>query len=394
MRIPPTLEPLVDMGIIQEVIRPLMSGKEAQLYVVVAGGEERVAKVYKEANQRSFKQRADYTDGRSIRNSRDRRAINKRSRHGRAQDEAAWRSAEVDVIYRLRDAGVRVPAPYNFMDGVLIMEMITDADGEPAPRLGDLTFSPEDALNVFNRVLQEVVRMLCAGVVHGDLSEFNVLMGADGPVVIDFPQAVDPASNSGARRLLLRDVDNLHRFLDRVTDHRRPPFAQEMWALFERNELTPETQLRGQFRDNRRQADTKDVLGLIDDAARDEQRRRGQGQGRSQGQGQGRGRGRSNNARGGATSRPARGEVGPKVEVLVRSASGRTMTVSRDPPQTDGRPDNAVRSRAAPRSSSAPSDTSSDTSSSDAPPKKRRRRRRRGRTTSAPSSDAGSRSEA
>lgn len=391
MRIPPTLEPLVDMGIIQEVIRPLMSGKEAQLYVVVAGGEERVAKVYKEANQRSFKQRADYTDGRSVRNSRDRRAINKRSRHGRAQDEAAWRSAEVDVIYRLRDAGVRVPAPYNFMDGVLIMEMIKDADGDPAPRLGDLTFSPQEARNVFDRVLQEVVRMLCAGVVHGDLSEFNVLMGADGPVVIDFPQAVDPANNSGARRLLLRDVDNLHRFLGRVTDHRRPPFAQEMWALFERNELTPETQLRGQFRDNRRQADTKDVLGLIDDAARDQKRRQGQSQGQSQGRG--RGRGRSGNARGGGASRPGRDEAGPKIEVVVRSASGRTTTVSRDAAQTDAPPDNAVRSRAAPRGSSAPSDTSSD-NSSDAQPKKRRRRRRRRRTTSAPSSDAGSRSEA
>lgn len=274
MRIPLSLDPLVETGIIQSVVRPLMSGKEAQLYLVISGGEERVAKVYKDAGQRSFKRRDDYTDGRKVRNSRDRRAIAKGSRHGRSENEAAWRSAEVDVIYRLRAAGVRVPEPYNFMEGVLIMELIKDEEGLPAPRLGDLSFSRADAREVYDSVLQEVVRMLCAGVVHGDLSEFNVLMSATGPVIIDFPQAVDPASNPAARRLLLRDVDNLHRFLEQATGQRRSPYAQEMWGLFERSELTPETQLRGRFRDQRAKANTKDVLGLIGEAARDEERRR------------------------------------------------------------------------------------------------------------------------
>ncbi|MEM7159025.1 MAG: PA4780 family RIO1-like protein kinase [Myxococcota bacterium] len=274
MRVPPSLLPLLDMGIIESVVRPLMSGKEAQLYLVESGGEQRVAKVYKDASQRSFKRRDDYTDGRKVRNSRDRRAIAKGTRHGRARDEAAWRSAEVDVIYRLQAAGVRVPVPHNFMEGVLLMELVVDEQGLPAPRLGDLVFTPEQARQVYDHVIQEVVRMLCAGVVHGDLSEFNILMGADGPVIIDFPQAVDPTTNSGARRLLIRDVDNLHRFLSQVTRHPRAPYAQEMWELFERSELTPQTQLSGRFRDRRRKANTKDVLDLIGDAERDERRRR------------------------------------------------------------------------------------------------------------------------
>ncbi|MEM6992957.1 MAG: PA4780 family RIO1-like protein kinase, partial [Myxococcota bacterium] len=333
VRVPPSLEPLVDMGIIQEVVRPLMSGKEAQLYVVIAGGIEQVAKVYKDTGQRSFKQRADYTDGRKVRNSRDRRAMNKRTRHGRAEEEAAWRSAEVDVIYRLRDAGVRVPTPFNFMEGVLVMELVKDADGEPAPRLGDLSFGADDARAIYDRVIQEVVRMLCAGVVHGDLSDFNILMGADGPVIIDFPQAVDPASNGSARRLLLRDVDNLHRFVRRFGAHRAPPYAQEMWALFERNELTPNTKLKGQFRDRRPKANTKDVLGLIGDAARDARRKGG-----------GSARGRGGRRRGEAAA--------PQVEVLVRS-EGRTRTIVQ-----------AASKPAAPKQE-------------DAPPKKRRRRRRR-----------------
>lgn len=277
MRIPDALASLVDYGIIDEVVRPLMSGKEAQLYLVRSGGEARVAKVYKEADTRSFKNRADYVEGRKVRNSRDQRAIGKASRHGRARVEAAWRSTEVDTIYRLHEAGVRVPHPYNFIDGVLVMEMICDEHGEPAPRLGDVTFDSDGARSVFDHLLAEVVRMLAAGVVHGDLSDFNVLMGTDGPVIIDFPQAVDASSNRNARRLLLRDVDNLHRYVARFVPERRAlPYAQEMWALYERGELAPNTELSGRFQVSERKVSTEAVLGLIGDATRDERRRREQ----------------------------------------------------------------------------------------------------------------------
>lgn len=345
MRVPHRLESLYEMGIIQEVVRPLMSGKEAQLYVVVAGGVERVAKVYKEADQRSFKQRADYTDGRKVRNSRDRRAMAKGTRHGRARDEQAWQSAEVDVIYKLRNAGVRVPTPYNFMDGVLVMDMVADEEGEPAPRLGDLTFTAPQAQFVYDTLMQQVVRMLCAGVVHGDLSDFNILLSDEGPVIIDFPQAVDASSNSAARRLLIRDVDNLHNFLGRATRHPRRPYAQEMWALYERGELTPDTKLFGSFRDERRPANTKEVLGLIGDARREDGRRRGPGKPR----------------RGGGGPRVPQG---PKVEVLVRSGNGRTQIVS-----AGDRPDLAAPSTEA-----------------DGAAKKKRRRRRRRRSQPASSS--------
>lgn len=270
MNVPPSLLPLVDDGIIEEVVRPLMSGKEAQVYLVVAGGTERVAKVYKDAQHRSFKHRADYTEGRRTRNSRDQRAVARRTKHGRSRDEAAWRSTEVDMIYRLRAAGVRVPEPYIFSDGVLVMEFITDAQGCAAPRLGDASLGREQAVLVFEALMQEVIRMLCAGVVHGDLSDFNVLLGARGPVVIDFPQALDAASNRNARNILIRDVDNLHNFLSRCSrDYRPKPFAQEMWSLFERGELLPDTKLRGLYRPDHRAADLGGLLREIGDARRD-----------------------------------------------------------------------------------------------------------------------------
>jgi RIO kinase 1 len=272
---PQSLLSLVDEGLIEQVLRPLMSGKEAQVFLVRGGGELRVAKVYKEAHVRSFKQRAEYTEGRNVRNSRDQRAMTKRTRHGREQDEAAWRTAEVEMIYRLQAAGVRVPVPHQFVDGVLIMELVTDADGNPAPRLGDLDLDAEQATAVFDRVLAEVVRMLAAGVVHGDLSDFNVLMGSDGPVIIDFPQAVNASGNQNARKLLVRDVDNLHRFLSKYIPGRQPPpFAQEMWQLYERGELTADTKLGGRYRAAEKKVSTDDVSALIADAERDERRRR------------------------------------------------------------------------------------------------------------------------
>ncbi len=275
MRTPESLVTLVEHGIIQEVVRPLMSGKEAQVYVVLAGGEECVAKVYKEATQRSFKHRVEYTEGRRTRNTRDQRAINKRTRHGRKQDEAAWRNAEVDTLYRLRGSGVRVPEPINFIDGVLVMELVRDAEGNPASRLGDLEFGASEAYAIYQKLIRKVVRMLCAGVIHGDLSEFNVLMGADGPVVIDFPQSVDPAKNQSARKLLLRDVENLHRFLTRFSPRRSiRPYAQQMWSLYETNRLEPDTELSGNYRDPVGTTNTDEVMALIEDANQDEQMRR------------------------------------------------------------------------------------------------------------------------
>jgi len=275
MRIPDSLVSLVDDGIIDSVDRPLMSGKEAQVYLVRSGGEQRVAKIYKEAQNRSFKQRAAYTEGRQTKNSRDQRAIEKRTKHGRAQDEASWRSTEVDVIYRLRAAGVRVPIPYNFIDGVLVMELVTDEDGNPAPRLGDVRFTPNEALAVFDQLLAEVVKMLCAGVVHGDLSDFNVLMTERGPVVIDFPQALDAAKNANARAILIRDVANLERFIARYfPDRPQTHYAEEMWDLFTRDELRPDSKLTGRYRRSQRSVDMGGLLRELAYVEQDEARRR------------------------------------------------------------------------------------------------------------------------
>jgi RIO kinase 1 len=279
MRLPEAFEPLVNHGILDEVVRPLMSGKEALVYLVISEGRECVAKVYKDAKERSFKNKAEYTEGRRVRNSRDQRAMSKRTAYGRSRDEAAWKSTEVDMIYRLSAAGVRVPEPYWFVEGVLLMELVCDADGSPARRLGELQFTPDDATLIFEVLLADVVRMLHAGVVHGDLSEFNVLMASDGPVIIDFPQAIDAAGNQNARKLLIRDVDNLHRFVARfVRGWTSPPYAEELWSIYERGELKADTRLTGKYVRSAKQAHVDGVMDVIDDARRDEQlRRRNQG---------------------------------------------------------------------------------------------------------------------
>ena len=275
MKAPESLETLIEYGIIQEVIRPLMSGKEAQVFIVAAAGEECVAKVYKEATHRTFKHRSDYTEGRRTRNTRDQRAISKRSQHGKSKDEDAWRSTEVDMIYRLRDAGVRVPEPMNFVEGVLVMELVKDADGDAAPRLADLDYTPAEAKAVYDQLIREVVRMLSAGVIHGDLSEFNVLMAGDGPVVIDFPQSIDPTHNPNGEKLLLRDVENLHRFLSRYAPEEEiRPYGQEIWKLFQTNKLRPDTKLTGVFAAPEGKVDTTELIDLIEDATKDEARRR------------------------------------------------------------------------------------------------------------------------
>ena len=249
-----------------------MSGKEAEVFLVRAGGEERVAKVYKNAQFRSFQHRTDYTEGRRVRSSREQRAMNKRSRHGRAKTEEAWRSAEVDAIYLLRAAGVRVPEPFAFVEGVLVMELVRGLDGEPAPRMVDVNFTPEEAEELFHLLLREVVKMLCAGIIHADLSDFNVLMSPEGPVIIDFPQAVDPARNQSARKLLVRDVKNLSSFLGRFAPQlKRTQYGPEMWDLYERSELEPDTELTGVWES---QAPKAEVNSLLEDILQLEQEAR------------------------------------------------------------------------------------------------------------------------
>jgi RIO kinase 1 len=253
-----------------------MSGKEADVYLVWAYERECVAKVYKEASKRSFKHRTDYTEGRRVRNSRRQRAMDKRSKYGKAEVEAEWRSAEVDAIYQLRDANVRVPEPYAFMESVLVMELVADAHGNPAPRLVDVSLHRDEAFDLFNHLLREVVKMLCAGLVHGDLSDFNVLLSADGPVIIDFPQAVDAAANRQARRLLVRDVDNLTSFLARyATNLRGQNYGAEMWDLFERGDLRPDTVLTGKVKKRVRQdVNTSALLEEIEAMDREVRERR------------------------------------------------------------------------------------------------------------------------
>jgi len=275
MKTPKRLQILLDEGLIDGVARQLMSGKEAQVFVVRCGEETRCAKVYKEATQRSFRQAVDYTENRKVKNSRSARAMAKGSRFGREQQEAAWQSAEVDALYRLAAAGVRVPKPFNFFEGVLLMELVTDANGDAAPRLNDVQFSPEAALRHHATLVREVVRMLCAGIVHGDLSEFNILLAEDGPVIIDLPQAVDAAGNNHAKRMLLRDVENLRNFFGRFAPALLlSDFGNEIWALFERGALSPEMPLSGRFRQEQRPVDLRGVLREIDDARDEDAARR------------------------------------------------------------------------------------------------------------------------
>jgi len=244
MRVPKRLQPLVEEGVIDGVVRQLMSGKEAMVFVVRAGGEPRCAKVYKEADQRSFRQAVDYTENRKTKNSRQARAMAKGTRYGRQSQERAWQSAEVDALNRLATAGVRVPKPYNFHEGVLIMELVTDAEGNAAPRLNDVDFSADEARDFHQRLMGEVVRMLCAGVIHGDLSEFNILAGADGPVIIDLPQAVDAAGNNHAPAMLERDVANLRNFFGRFAPEiLATNYGDEIWDAYQSGSLTPATTL-------------------------------------------------------------------------------------------------------------------------------------------------------
>lgn len=267
MKVPVQLEPLFEVGLVREVIRPLMAGKEASVYLVDSSHGICVAKVYKQAHERSFRQRAEYAEGRLVRNSRQRRAMAKGSRYGKRLLEEAWQNAEVDQLFRLHTAGVRVPTPYHAADDVLLMELIADEHGDPAPRLFDVKLRRGEARALHSHLVHQVMKMLCAGTVHGDLSEYNILMAADGPVIIDLPQATDATHNRNSERLLLRDVRNLKHYLGRFDPGlKKTRYGPEMWWLFSRGELDPETVLTGRFK-SKRDADTRAVLAEIEAAA-------------------------------------------------------------------------------------------------------------------------------
>jgi RIO kinase 1 len=275
MKAPARLQTLIDEGLIDTVVRQLMSGKEATVYVVRQGEHTLCAKIYKEATNRSFRQAVDYTENRKVKNSRQARAMAKGTKFGRESQEAAWQSAEVDALYRLAHAGVRVPQPYNFFEGVLLMELVADAHGDAAPRLNDSQFTAEEARHHHASLLTEVVRMLCAGVVHGDLSEFNILLAEDGPVIIDLPQAVDAAGNNHAQRMLLRDVRNLADFFGRFAPELlHTQYGPEIWQLYEHGQLQVDTPLTGRFQGPKGAVNLQAVLREIDDTKEEEVQRR------------------------------------------------------------------------------------------------------------------------
>nr|WP_170875139.1 PA4780 family RIO1-like protein kinase [Vibrio breoganii] len=275
MKIPKRIQPLVDDGLVDEVKSQLMSGKEASVYVVRCGETIRCAKVYKEISQRSFKKATAYREGRKVRNSRRARAMEKGSGFGRDQQEKVWQSAEVDALYKLAAAGVRVPEPYGCFDGVLLMELVTDDEGYVAPRLNDVVISPEQAVQDHQVMMSYVVKMLCVGLIHGDLSEFNVLVDETGPVIIDLPQAVDAAANNNAEWMLTRDVNNIRDYYAQFAPELlSTEYAKEMWALYEKGDLKPDSKLTGEFKEDETAADLDSIILEIESARAEELNRR------------------------------------------------------------------------------------------------------------------------
>jgi RIO kinase 1 len=274
VKIPKGLQPLIDDGVIDEVIHPLKSGKEATVYVVRSGTELRCAKVYRDMAQRSFQRRAQYQEGRKVRGSRETRAMSRNTRFGRREQEHEWKNAEVDALYRLAAAGVRVPRPFGYFNDVLLMELVTDASGNPAPRLGEVDLPPDTAREYHGFLIRQIVRMLSLGLIHGDLSEFNVLLAPEGPVIIDLPQIVNAAGNNGALAMLERDTNNIRSTLGRFAPELlETEFAREMWALYEKGELLAESKLTGIFVREDAPADSRSVIRAIDDAREEAMRR-------------------------------------------------------------------------------------------------------------------------
>jgi RIO kinase 1 len=274
MKPPPGLQPLIDDGVIDEVLRSLKSGKEATVYTVRTGTQVRCAKVYRDMGQRSFQKRAQYQEGRKVRGSRQARAMAKSTRYGRKEAESAWKNTEVDALYKLVEAGVRVPRPYGYFNDVLVMELVTDASGDPAPRLGEIELTAEVAREYHAFMIRQIVRMLAIGLIHGDLSEFNVLVDAQGPVIIDLPQAVNAAGNNAAFAMLERDVNNIRGTLGRFAPELlATEYAREIWALFEAGELMAESVLTGVFARDETAADAQAVLVAVDDAREENIRR-------------------------------------------------------------------------------------------------------------------------
>ena len=267
MKTPQALLPLIEDGVIDEVLRPLKSGKEAAVYVVRSGDEIRCAKVYKDSAHRSFQQRVQYQEGRKVRGSREARAMGKATKYGRKQQEQAWKNTEVDALYQLLEAGVRVPQPYGYFHGVLVMELVTDTDGLSAPRLGEVELSADTARDYHAVLVRQVVRMLCSGLIHGDLSAYNVLVAPEGPIVIDFPQVVSASGNNAARTMLLRDVNNLTAHLGRWAPELFDTwYGEEMWAMFEAGELRPDSELTGEFEPDESEVDLDSIRQSINDA--------------------------------------------------------------------------------------------------------------------------------
>jgi len=274
MKVPKQLQALIDDGLVDEVLRQLMSGKEATIFIVRCGAEIRCAKVYKDASKRSFKKAVQYREGRHVRNSRRGRAMAKGSKFGKQEQEEVWQNAEADALFLLDQAGVRVPQPYGCFDGVLLMELITNAEGAVAPRLNDVTMTVDQARKDHAVVMTHVVRMLYAGIVHGDLSEFNVLVDESGPVIIDLPQAVNAAGNNNARAMLTRDVDNMTNYYGRFApDLLKSKHAKEIWAHYEAGTLSPDTKLTGRFKECTKKADVKGVLNEVEFAAKENEER-------------------------------------------------------------------------------------------------------------------------
>ena len=275
MKTPKRLTTLVEEGLVDEVLGQLMSGKEATVYIVRCGEHIRCAKVYKEVNQRSFRKAASYQEGRKVKNSRQARAMEKGSRYGRQMQEEVWQNAEVDALYRLAAAGVRVPQPHICFEGVLLMDLVVDAEGNVAPRLNDVALSEEVALEYHSLLVNQVVRMLCAGIIHGDLSEYNILVAEDGPVIIDLPQAIDAAANSTAAEMLERDVNNLRTYFSAFAPSLKDSqFGKEIWALYESGALRPDYALTGQVVLDEHLADVDAVLQQVELAIKEDEIRR------------------------------------------------------------------------------------------------------------------------